>query len=146
NIGGGGFMIIRSRDGRVQTLDYRETAPSRASRDMYRGAGPNASTIGYLAAGVPGAVAGMVEAHRRLGRLPFPTLVDPAIRLAQDGFVVDPYRSRSIAEASARLARFPGSRAAYLPDGRPPTPGSVWRQPDLASTLTAIRDGGAAGF
>ena len=146
NIGGGGFMIIRSRNGRVQALDYRETAPSRASRDMYRGAGPSASTIGHLAAGVPGAVAGMVEAHRRMGRLPFSALVDPAIHLAQDGFVVDSFRSRSIAEYSASLARFPASRAAYLPDGRPPAPGSIWRQPDLASTLTAIRDSGTDGF
>ncbi len=146
NIGGGGFMIIRSREGRVQALDYRETAPSRASRDMYRAADPEASVTGHLAAGVPGAVAGMVEAHRRLGRLPFSELIDPAIRLARDGFVVDPYRSLSIADDSARLALFPGSRAAYLPEGHPPAAGSTWRQPDLASTLTAIRDSGAAGF
>jgi gamma-glutamyltranspeptidase / glutathione hydrolase len=146
NIGGGGFMIIRSGDGRVQALDYRETAPSRASRDMYRAADSEASVTGHLAAGVPGAVAGMVEAHRRLGRLPLPELVDPAIRLAQDGFVVDSYRSLSIADDSARLARFPGSRAAYLPDGQPPAPGAIWRQPDLASTLRTIRDSGAAGF
>jgi gamma-glutamyltranspeptidase/glutathione hydrolase len=146
NLGGGGFMIIRSREGKVYALDYRETAPSGASRDMYRTGGPEASVTGHLAAGVPGAVAGLVEAQRRLGRLPFPQLVDPAIRLAQDGFVVDSYRSRSIADDSARLARFPGSRAAYLPDGHPPAAGSVWRQPDLASTLTAIRDSGAAGF
>jgi gamma-glutamyltranspeptidase / glutathione hydrolase len=146
NIGGGGFMIIRSRDGRVQALDYRETAPSRASRDMYRPAGPEASVTGHLAAGVPGAVAGMVEAHRRLGRLPFPGLVEPAIRLAEDGFVVDRYRSLSVAEDSARLALFPGSRAAFLAGGHVPTPGSTWRQPDLGSTLRAIRDSGAAGF
>src|SRR4051812_42897492 len=114
NIGGGGFMIIRSRDGQVQALDYRETAPSRASRDMYRPAGPEASVTGHLAAGVPGAVAGMVEAHRRLGRLPFSGLVEPAIRLAEAGFVVDQYRSGSVAEDSARLALFPGSRAVFL--------------------------------
>src|SRR3954468_254209 len=80
NIGGGGFMIIRTRDGRVQALDYRETAPGRASRDMYHSAGPNASIPGHLAAGVPGSVAGMIEAHRRLGRLPFSELVEPAIQ------------------------------------------------------------------
>jgi gamma-glutamyltranspeptidase / glutathione hydrolase len=146
NIGGGGFMIVRSRDGRVQALDYRETAPSRASRDMYRAADPEASVTGHLAAGVPGSVAGMIEAHRRLGRLPFPELIGPAIGLAEAGFVVDEYRSLSIAEDIARLALFPGSRAAYLPEGLPPAPGSVWRQPDLASTLRAIRDSGAAGF
>lgn len=146
NIGGGGFMIIRSREGRVQALDYREAAPGRASRDMYRAADPEASVTGHLAAGVPGAVAGMVEAHSRLGRLPFSELIDPAIRLAQDGFVVDEYRSLSIAEDSARLALFPGSRTAYLPGGHPPAAGSTWRQPDLAGTLRAIRDSGVAGF
>jgi gamma-glutamyltranspeptidase/glutathione hydrolase len=146
NIGGGGFMIIRSRDGRVQALDYRETAPRRASRDMYRAAAPEASVTGHLAAGVPGAVAGMVEAHRRLGRLSFSEIIDPAIRLAEDGFVVDEYRTLSIAEDSARLALFAASRAAYLPGGHPPTPGSTWQQPDLGSTLRAIRDSGAAGF
>jgi gamma-glutamyltranspeptidase / glutathione hydrolase len=70
NIGGGGFMLIRSRDGQAQALDYRETAPGRASRDMYRDAGGDASLTGHLAAGVPGAVAGLTEAHRRFGRLP----------------------------------------------------------------------------
>src|SRR3954447_7270099 len=65
NIGGGGFMIIRPRKGRVQALDYREMAPGKASRDMYRGAGEEASLTGALAAGVPGAVAGLTEAHRR---------------------------------------------------------------------------------
>jgi gamma-glutamyltranspeptidase / glutathione hydrolase len=146
NIGGGGFMIIRSHDGGVQVLDYRETAPSRASRDMYRAADPEASVTGHLAAGVPGAVAGMVEAHRRLGRLPFEELIEPAIRLAQDGFVVDEYRSLSIADDSARLALFPGSSAAFLPGGHPPKPGATWQQPDLASTLRTIRDSGTAGF
>jgi gamma-glutamyltranspeptidase/glutathione hydrolase len=113
---------------------------------MYRAAAPEASVTGHLAAGVPGAVAGMVEAHRRLGRLSFSEILDPAIRLAQDGFVVDEYRTLSIAEDSARLALFPASRAAYLPGGHPPTPGSIWQQPDLGSTLRAIRDSGAAGF
>lgn len=146
NIGGGGFMIIRPRDGRVQALDYRETAPGRASRDMYRGAGEEASVTGHLAAGVPGAVAGLTEAHRRYGRLPFPAVIAPAIRLANDGFVVDEYRSESIADDSARLGLFPASRATFLPADRPPAPGSTFRQPELGGTLEAIRDSGAAGF
>src|SRR6476659_4767857 len=69
NIGGGGFMIVRRSDGQVQALDYRETAPAAASRDMYRAAGPDASVTGHLSAGVPGAVAGLTEAHHRFGRL-----------------------------------------------------------------------------
>ncbi len=146
NIGGGGFMVIRMDTGGVQTLDYRETAPSRASRDMYLSAGPESSVTGHLSAGVPGAVAGLTEAHRRYGRLPFATVIAPAIRLAYEGFVVDEYRSQSIGEDSARLVSFPASRATFLPNDRPPVSGSTFRQPELGSTLEAVRDSGAAGF
>jgi len=146
NIGGGGFMIIRPNDGRVHALDYRETAPSRATRDMYRTAGPEASITGHLAAGVPGAVAGLTEAHRKFGRLPFAAVIEPSIRLATDGFEVDEYRSLSIADDSARLVLFPASQASFLPGGQAPAPGSTLRQPDLGRTLKVIRDSGAAGF
>ena len=80
------------------------------------------------------------------GKLPFADVIDPAIRLARDGFVIDTFRSNSIRGDSARLALFPASRASFLPDGKPPTPGSTLRQSDLAATLQAIRDSGAAGF
>jgi gamma-glutamyltranspeptidase/glutathione hydrolase len=146
NIGGGGFMIIRPRDGRAQALDYRETAPAQATRDMYRTAGEESSVTGHLSAGVPGAVAGLTEAHRRFGRLPFAAVIEPSIRLANDGFLMDEYRSRSIADDSARLALFPASRTTFLPADRPPVPGTIFRQPELAGTLEAIRDSGAAGF
>ena len=146
NIGGGGFMIIRPHDGPVQALDYRETAPAGASRDMYRAGGSEASVTGQLSAGVPGAVAGLTEAHRRYGRLPFAKVIEPAIRLANQGFVIDEYRSSSIGEDSARLVLFPASRATYLPNGRPPIPGTIFNQPELGATLEAIRDSGAAGF
>jgi gamma-glutamyltranspeptidase/glutathione hydrolase len=149
NLGGGGFMVIRLRDGTVQTLDYRETAPGRATRDMYldeHGEPTDRSLTGHLAAGVPGSVAGLVEAHRRYGQLPLRAVVEPAVRLARDGFIVDEYRSRSIGGDSARLVGFPASRASFLPDGAPPAAGTVLRQPDLGATLTAIRDRGADGF
>jgi gamma-glutamyltranspeptidase/glutathione hydrolase len=146
NIGGGGFMIIRPRDGSVHALDYRETAPVSASRDMYRAAGEDASVTGHLSVGVPGAVAGLTEAHRRFGRLPFASVIGPAIRLANEGFVVDEYRSSSIGGDSARLVLFPASRATFLPNGRPPIPGTTFNQPELGATLEAIRDSGAAGF
>jgi gamma-glutamyltranspeptidase/glutathione hydrolase len=146
NIGGGGFMVIRSSDGSVQALDYRETAPARATRDMYRSAGEDASVTGHLSVGVPGAVAGMIEAHRRFGRLPLAAVIGPSIRLASDGFLVDEYRSLSIADDSARLALFPTSRTTFLPADRPPVPGTLFRQPELGGTLEAIRDSGAAGF
>jgi gamma-glutamyltranspeptidase/glutathione hydrolase len=149
NLGGGGFMIIRQADGTTRALDYRETAPSRATRDMYLdslGQPTERSVTGHLAAGVPGAVAGLTAAQAKLGRLPLTTVIAPAIRLAREGFEVDRFRSRSIASDSERLALFPASRASFLPDGAPPAPGTILKQPDLAATLEAIRDGGSDGF
>jgi gamma-glutamyltranspeptidase/glutathione hydrolase len=149
NIGGGGFMVFHMADGTHAALDYRETAPGRASHDMYldRSGEPTAlSDKGALAAGVPGAVAGMVEAHRKFGKLPLAQVIEPAIRLARDGFVVDTVRSRSIDEYRAWLYTFPASRRYFLPGGQAPVIGSVWKQEDLAKTLTAIRDHGAEGF
>ncbi len=149
NIGGGGFMLIRLADGRAFALDYRETAPGRATRNMYLGPDGNPtdrSWTGHLAVGVPGAVAGLAEAHRRFGVLPWREVVEPAVRLAADGFLVDEYRTRSIGSDSIRLARFPASAAQFLPGGRPPQPGTTWAQPDLARTLGAIRDEGSPAF
>jgi gamma-glutamyltranspeptidase/glutathione hydrolase len=149
NLGGGGFMVIRLAEGTVRSLDYRETAPSAATRDMYLdslGQPSERSLTGHLAAGVPGAVAGLTEAQARLGRLPLATVIAPAIQLARDGFVVDRFRSRSIAGDSNRLAMFPASRGSFLPNGAPPVAGSTLRQPDLATTLEAIRDRGHDGF
>jgi gamma-glutamyltranspeptidase/glutathione hydrolase len=149
NIGGGGFMIFRFKDGTTQALDYREMAPGHAMRDMYldaSGEPTDKSLTGHLAAGVPGAVAGLTEAHRRFGKLPFAQVIAPAIQLARDGFVVDDYRQRSISGDSARLVLFPASAASFLPGGHSPSAGSRLTQPDLAHTLEAIRDSGSAGF
>ncbi|MEO8448490.1 MAG: gamma-glutamyltransferase [Gemmatimonadota bacterium] len=149
NLGGGGFMVIRQKTGETVALDYREVAPRRATRNMFLDAGGNPthrSWTGHLASGVPGAVAGLYEAHRRFGKLPWADVVEPAVALARDGFVVDEYRSQSILSDSARLTRFPASRKSFLPGGTAPQPGSTWRQPDLARTLDAIRLRGAAGF
>jgi gamma-glutamyltranspeptidase/glutathione hydrolase len=150
NLGGGGFMLFRMSDGSVAALDFRETAPGRATHDMYlnRQGEPTAlSDKGHLAAGVPGSVAGLVEAHRRFGHLPFRQVVEPAIRLAEEGFVVDEYRSASLDEYRAWLYSYPASRRYFMPDnGQAPAPGSRWVQRDLGRTLEAIRDRGTAGF
>jgi gamma-glutamyltranspeptidase/glutathione hydrolase len=149
NIGGGGFMVIRTSDGAVRSLDYRETAPGRATRDMYldaNGEPTELSVTGHLSAGVPGAVAGLAEAHHRLGRLPFDSVIAPAIRLAREGFTVDEYRSESIRSDSARLSLFPASAASFLPGGRPPAPGTRLTQGELAATLETIRAQGPDGF
>lgn len=148
NIGGGGFMLYRDSAGAVSALDYRETAPYSASRDMYLDANGNpteASLTGHLASGVPGSVAGMYEAWKRHGHLPWATLVAPAIALAQ-GHVLDEPRSRSIAEDADRLARFPASAAQFLVAGRAPAAGTTFRQPDLARTLRLIADSGPDAF
>ena len=149
NIGGGGFLVYRQADGQVLALDFRETAPTAATRNMYLNAAGNvteASTTGALAAGVPGSVAGLAEMHRRFGRLPWRDLLEPAIRLAREGHTVDSVRAAFLESHERRLRRFPGSVEVFFPGGRPLAAGTSWRQPDLARALELIRDSGTAGF
>ncbi len=149
NIGGGGFLMYREAGGTVYSLDYREEAPSGASRDMYLepdGDVSDLSLTGALAAAVPGSPAGLVEMHRRFGRLPLADVINPAIRLANEGYVVDDYRRESIGDEMSRLYLFPASRAQFLPNNQPPIVGSTLVQRDLGKTLERIRDKGAAGF
>ena len=149
NIGGGGFWISRDAKGRTLAVDFRETAPRGARRDLFIG-GPGApapsSTEGPLASGVPGSVAGLALAHRRSGRLPWKTVVEPAVRLARDGFPMTENVSASIAADRERLAKDPETARIFLPGGAAPVPGTIFRQPDLAKTLEAIRDRGEDGF
>jgi gamma-glutamyltranspeptidase/glutathione hydrolase len=149
NIGGGGFMVMRFADGTVNSIDYRETAPGRATPDMYLDSAGNpmeTSITGPLAAGVPGSVAGMAEAQRRYGKLPWADVLAPAVRLARDGFVLDGDRAGGIRADAERLARFPASAAQFLPGGAPPDSGTVLVQADLGRTLQAIADSGADVF
>jgi gamma-glutamyltranspeptidase/glutathione hydrolase len=150
NLGGGGFWTSRDSRGRVLTLDFRETAPRAARRDLYQppragGAAPS-STEGPLASGVPGSVAGLALAHRRAGRLPWKAVVEPAVRLARDGFVMTEAVSASIADESERLSADAATARIFMPGRAAPAPGTVFRQPDLARTLEAIRDRGEDGF
>jgi gamma-glutamyltranspeptidase/glutathione hydrolase len=146
NIGGGGFMVIRMANGETMTLDYRETAPGAATRDMYveNGVLTNRSTVGALASGVPGSVAGMTAALAKYGRLPLREVMQPAIRLASDGFVVDSALSRSLTGA-AHLTRA-ASGSVFFPGGVPLAPGTRVRQPALAQTLTRIAAQGSSAF
>lgn len=149
NIGGGGFMMIRLRDDSVRALDFRETAPSGATPRMYidsAGVPTDASLTGPRSVGVPGTVAGMFEAHRKFGRLPWNELIAPAVQLARDGHTLDGVRSRQIGRELERLARFPASRAQFLVDGEAPPPGTQFVQADLARTLQLIADSGAHVF
>ena len=150
NIGGGGFWISRDAKGVVLSVDYREIAPRAARRDLFfapkgGGAAPS-SEEGPLASGVPGSVAGLALAHRRTGKLPWKRVVDPAVRLARDGFVMTETVSASIAGEAKRLAADPAAAAIFLPGGAPPVPGTLFKQPDLARTLEAIRDRSEDGF
>jgi gamma-glutamyltranspeptidase / glutathione hydrolase len=148
NLGGGGYMVIRMADGRVDAIDYRETAPLAASRDMY--VGPDGkltgeSVVGPKASGVPGAVAGMVEAHRKYGVLPLAKVLAPAIRLAEEGLVVDSALFGSLSDGKYRIESFAG-RSVFLPNGAPPPIGSRLFQPHLARTIRLIADSGSAAF
>jgi len=150
NIGGGGFMVTRMADGTSAALDFREKAPLAATRDMYldeEGNLTDKSVIGHLAAGVPGSVAGMWEAHQRFGSIDWEDLVSPAVELA-NGFEVKERFLGSLSSTMVEsLSDFPASAAQFLPrDGQPPLVGDTLRQPHLATTLGRIRDGGPDGF
>ena len=148
NIGGGGFMVLRLAEGTTASLDYRERAPSGASRDMFlneAGELTEASTLGHLAVGVPGAVAGLWEAHQRFGSMGWAELVGPAVDLA-DGLVVRERQARQIRMAEEDLRLFEATEAALLPNGRPPAVGDTLRQVELAATLGRIAEQGRDGF
>jgi len=149
NIGGGGFMVARMADDTRAALDFREKAPLAASADMFLDADgrvTDAGVIGHLASGVPGSVAGMREAWGRFGTLPWSDLLQPAITLARDGFVIGPRHLSSVGSGADVLERFPSTAAVFLPGGQAPAQGSVFRQPDLARALESIAMDGAAAF
>ena len=155
NLGGGGFMLVRMADGRTVAIDYRETAPAAATRDMYldaRGAViPGASTRGPRSAGVPGTVAGLALALERYGTMDLATVLRPAIQLARRGLPVTYPVYRSIVEADSGRAladfrAFPSSARVFLRNGAPYAVGDTLRQPDLAWTLEQIARGGPDAF
>lgn len=148
NIGGGGYMVIRMADGRAAALDYREVAPLAATRDMYldeKGNLTDKSVVGPLASGVPGAVAGLTAAQAKFGSLPLAKVMAPAIRYAEEGFVVDSAMARSLENNASLVASFAG-KELFLPEGKPLAVGAVLRQPALARTLKRIAARGADGF
>lgn len=141
-IGGGGFLLLRSgQTGAIKALDFRERAPLAATRNMYLDAQgkvrPNLSTDGYLAVGVPGTVAGLYEVHRQYGKLPWKTLVQPAIALADQGFLVSPRMAAAIVRQQT-LQQNPAARKIFTRNGKPLQVGETLIQQDLAKTLQAI--------
>jgi gamma-glutamyltranspeptidase/glutathione hydrolase len=150
NLGGGGFMVIHLADGTVVTNDHREMAPLAATRTMYQDEDGTVieglSTHSHLAVGVPGSVAGMLDALERYGKLDRRTVIEPAIRLARDGFPLSYDHARDFRRALPRMEPYPASMAQFTKDGEPYEPGELFRQPDLARTLERIAEDGKAGF
>jgi gamma-glutamyltranspeptidase/glutathione hydrolase len=149
NIGGGGFMVIRTADGRSDAIDYREKAPLAASRDMYIGTDGKVteglSTDTHLASGVPGTVAGIIAAHSKYGKLPFRNVIQPAIDLAEKGFPVTANQALSLNGGRKIFLERNRKRPAFVNDSLWKE-GDILRQPDLAETLKLIRDKGRDGF
>jgi gamma-glutamyltranspeptidase/glutathione hydrolase len=152
-LGGGGFALVHdAASGRDVALDYRETAPAGAVPELYRTDGkpdPSKLRAGGLAIGVPGEAAGLVALHRKFGRLPLARVLEPAARLARDGFALGdaPHLAREIERTRALLARDEGLRALYLaPDGGAPGPAFRVVQADLARSLETLGAEGDAPF
>nr|WP_207435902.1 gamma-glutamyltransferase [Sabulibacter ruber] len=149
NIGGGGFLVYRKHDGETGALDYREKAPKAATRDMYLDAQgnviANASILGHLAVGVPGAVDGMVKMHQKLGSLPWAQVVQPAIDLARNGVVLTEREARLLNGAKEEFLKVNKFKPNVVRD-TPWQKGDVLHLPELAKTLERIRDKGRAGF
>jgi gamma-glutamyltranspeptidase / glutathione hydrolase len=126
----------------VESLDFRERAPRKASRSMYLDAQgkvrPNASLEGHLAAGVPGTIAGLAAAHRQYGKLPWRTVVAPAIKLAREGFIVSEIYTEQAKSKQKLLASNPAARQIFTNNGQPLKPGERLVQSDLARTLIAV--------
>ena len=149
NIGGGGFMVLRKADGTTDALDFRETAPAKAFRDMYLDSAghpvADRSLAGHLASGVPGSVDGMVQAHAKYGTIPWRDLVQPAIDLARHGFPLTKREAKNLNEEQEALKKYNTVAPAFLLR-------EAWREgdtirwEDLGATLERIRDQGRAGF
>jgi gamma-glutamyltranspeptidase / glutathione hydrolase len=150
-IGGGGFILLRLADGSAFALDARETAPAAATRDMFlaEGVPEDASRLGGLAVGTPGLVRGLAEVLEIHGTLPLSRVLEPAIRLAEEGFAVGPRHAAAVGFWQGRglAARFPETARIQLPAGGAPiAPG--WRlvQPDKARTLRLLAERGPDAF
>ncbi|MBV9471205.1 MAG: gamma-glutamyltransferase, partial [Abitibacteriaceae bacterium] len=154
NLGGGGFMLIRLHNGKTTAIDYRETAPGKATRNIYLNAqgkliqGEGSSTVGYRAVGVPGTVAGMELAWKKYGsgNLTWSQLIEPARRLAAQGFRVSYRLAKVFQEQGKSLRLYRDSRKIFMRQEHFYHEGEVLRQPDLATTLFRLQRNGAREF
>ncbi len=154
NLGGGGFMMIRLKDGRTTAIDYREMAPAAAHRNVYLDKngnlieGEGGSLVGYRAAGVPGTVRGMELALKKYGsgRLTWAQLVEPARRLAANGFIVDYSLAQSLKSNDEYLSKYAETKRIYLKGGAFYGEGERFRQPELAATFARLQRSGPNEF
>ena len=152
NIGGGGFMLVHlAAENRNVFIDYREMAPAAATRDMFLTpegeVDKRRAYFSHQASGVPGTVAGLIHALEQYGTLPLATVIQPAIDLAANGFVMDITLHQNLSARAERLAQDPETKRIFLrEDGKAPAIGSVFKQTDLAATLQRIADNGLEGF
>ena len=140
NLGGGGFLLLRTHDGNATFIDYREKAPLAATETMYQDAHgnliPEASVFGYRSIATPASVAGMVYAEKKYGKLGLKAVMAPAIRFARDGFSLSAEEAHELTDHD--LARFPESRTLFQRDGNFYRESETFKQPQLASTLERI--------
>ena len=144
NLGGGGFMLVRTHDGHATFIDYREKAPLAATETMYQDSQGNvlpaenlqSSVIGYRSIATPGSVAGLVYAERKYGKLGLARVMAPAIKVAAEGFVLTDEEAKELTDSD--LAKFPDSKRIFQRDGQLYKEGETFRQPELARTLQRI--------
>lgn len=150
NLGGGGFLILTTPDGKVLAQDHRETAPAAAHRDMFLDAQGNVdrnlAVNSLQSSGVPGSVAGLLDVLERYGSMSREQVLAPAIRLAEDGFILNDDIAGQFAENMDAFKLNPASLAVFSKDGAAYVAGDLWRQPDLAETLKRIAAEGRDGF
>jgi gamma-glutamyltranspeptidase/glutathione hydrolase len=154
NLGGGGFMVIRLKDGRTTAIDYREMAPAAAHRNVYLDKngnlieGEGGSLVGYRAAGVPGTVRGMELALKKYGsgKLTWSQLIEPARRLAANGFTVTYSLARSLHGDREYLEQYPETKRIYLKGGKFYKEGELFQQPELAATFARLQQSGPNEF
>lgn len=149
NIGGGGFMVIKFRD-QITTIDYREKAPAGSSRNMFLDDKgnflPDKSQVGHLSAGVPGSVAGLLFALEKFGSMKREDVIDPATKLAEDGFEMEDRLAESLNSNYELFNKFPSSRKVFTKNGLKYSAGEKFIQKDLANTLKLISIHGKDGF
>ena len=150
NIGGGGFIVYHSAEGKSTTFNFREKAPLKASRKMYLDENNeiinNSNHDSILAVGVPGTVAGLYKAHQKYGKLDWAELVDPAVGLAQRGFEVGPMLTEFSEFIEEHKDKYPSTAEVFLKSGQAFKPEDTIYQPELAETLKRIREKGPNGF